>query len=199
MINSVKLLSNQKLVLFVSSGKVFSINPNDIPSGNSNPKSFVYFVDSIPNDKVVGILPSDCKKIFIASKNGKGFKSDIDYLITNQRKGKQFFNLKNNDKLIKVFSLNKSHIICVSKFQKMLVFDVLSVPELQKGVGVQLMKIKDKDYLSDIMDINITERLEWVTGSKTRKIDNIKFWLGKRAQTGKKIPKFFNKDLKFND
>ncbi len=198
-IYSAKLLSNQKLVLFVSSGKVFSINPNDIPGGNSNPKSFVYFVDSIPNDKVVGILPSDCKKIFIASKNGKGFKSDIDYLITNQRKGKQFFNLKNNDTLIKVFSLNKSHIICVSKFQKMLVFDVLSIPELQKGVGVQLMKIKDKDYLSDIMDINITERLEWVTGSKTRKIDNIKFWLGKRAQTGKKIPKFFNKDLKFND
>ena len=198
-IYSVKLLSNQKLMLFVSSGKIFSIDPNEIPGGNSNPKSFIYFVDSLPNDKVVGMLSSDSDKIFIASKNGKGFVTKIKHLITNQRKGKHFFNLKNNDLLIKVFSLNQSHIICISKLQKMLIFDASSIPELQKGVGVQLIKIKDKDFLSDITDINPKEGLEWTTGSKKRKLDNIDFWMGKRAQTGKKIPKYFNKNLKFNE
>ncbi len=195
---SVKLLSNQKLMLFVSSGKVFSIDPNDIPGGNSNPKSFIYFVDSQQNDSVVGLLSSDYEKIFLASKNGKGFISNIKKLVTNQRKGKQLFNLKNNDSVIKVFSIKKSHLICVSKLQKMLAFDIDTVPELQKGVGVQLIKIKDKDLLSDIKDINPEEGLEWNTGSKNRKIDNIDFWIGKRAQAGKKIPKFFNKNLKFN-
>ncbi len=194
---SVRLLSNQKLMLFVSSGKVFSIDPNDIPGGNSNPKSFIYFVDSIPNDKVVGLLSSGHNKIFIASKNGKGFKSDIKNLITNQRKGRQFFNLKNNDFLIKVFSLEKSHIICISNLQKMLAFEVSSIPELQKGVGVQLIKIKDRDFLSDIKDIYPKNGLEWRTGSKNRKLDKIDFWIGKRAQAGKKIPKYFNKNLKF--
>ena len=194
---SAQLLSNEKLILFVSSGKVFSIDPNDIPGGNSNPKSFIYFVDSKQNDKVVGILSSDLEKIFIASKQGKGFISNIKYLITNQRKGKQFFNLKNNDEVLKVISIKKSHIICVSKLQKMLVFDLSSIPELQKGVGVQLIKIKDKDFLSDFKDINPEDGLEWNTGSKNRKIDKIDFWLGKRAQTGKKVPKFFNKNLKF--
>ncbi len=195
---SVKLLSNQKLMLFVSSGKVFSIDPNDIPGGNSNPKSFIYFVDSQQNDSVVGLLSSDYEKIFLASKNGKGFISNIKKLVTNQRKGKQLFNLKNNDSVIKVFSIKKSHLICVSKLQKMLAFDIDTVPELQKGVGVQLIKIKDKDFLSDIKDINPEEGLEWNAGSKNRKIDNIDFWIGKRAQAGKKIPKFFNKNLKFN-
>ncbi len=194
---SVKLLSNQKLMIFVSSGKVFTIDPNEIPSGNSNPKSFVYFVDSITNDKVVGLLSSNHNKIFVASKNGKGFISNINNLITNQKKGKQFFNLKNNDSLIKVFSLEKSHLICVSKLQKMLAFDASSVPELQKGVGVQLIKIKDKDALSDIIAINPVDGLEWNTGSKNRKLENIDFWIGKRSQTGKKIPRYFNKNLKF--
>ncbi len=196
---SVKILSNQKLMLFVSSGKVFSIDPNDIPSGNSNPKSFIYFVDSIPNDIVVGLLSSHHNKIFIASKNGKGFVSDINKLTTSQRKGKKLFNLKSNDTVMKVFSLQKSHIICVTKLQKMLVFETSSIPELSKGAGVQLIKIKDKDFISDLIEINPKEGLEWTTGSKKRKLDNIDFWIGKRAQAGKKVPKYFNKNLKFNE
>jgi Type IIA topoisomerase (DNA gyrase/topo II, topoisomerase IV), A subunit len=145
------------------------------------------------------LLSSNVNKIFIASKNGKGFISEIKNLISNQRKGRQFFNLKSNDNLIKVFELNKSHIACVSKLQKLLVFGISSIPELQKGVGVNLIKIKDKDYLSDVININPDDGLSWSTGNKNRKVDNINFWIGKRAQAGKKIPKFFNKNLKFND
>ncbi len=196
---SINLMSNQKLIIFVSSGKVFTIDPNNIPSGNSNPKSFIYFVDSIPNDKVVGLLSSNHNKIFLASKNGKGFVSNIKKLITSQRKGKQLFNLKSDDSVIKVFSLQKSHIICVTNLQKMLAFEASSIPELSKGVGVQLIKIKDKDYISDLIEINPKEGLEWTTGSKKRRLDNFDFWIGKRAQAGKKIPRFFNKNLKFNE
>ncbi len=196
---STKLLSNQKLILFVSSGKVFTIDPKNIPSGKSNPKSFIYFVDSLPNDSVVGLLSSNHKNIFSATNNGKGFMSNISELMTNQRKGKQFFNLKNNDFVLKVFSLSKSHIACVTKFKKLLIFDKNAVPQLQKGVGVQLIKIKEKDNLSDIIEINLEEGLQWTTGSKNRNLDNAEFWLGKRAQAGKKVPKFFNKNLKFKE
>ena len=197
-IHSVKIFSNEKLILFVSSGKVFSIDPSEIPAGNSNPKSFIYFVDSLKNDKVIGLMTSNQSKIVVASKNGKGFITNVKLLVSNQRKGKQFFNLKNDDTVIKVFELNKTHLICVTYLQKMLSFEVSKIPELQKGVGVQLIKIKDKDFLSDIIDINPQEGLKWNAGSKTRKLDNINFWIGKRAQAGKKIPKYFNKNLKFN-
>ena len=81
----------------------------------------------------------------------------------------------------------------------MLIFDVASIPELQKSVGVQLIKIKEKDYLSDVINIYPKEGLQWSTGSKNRKIEKLDFWIGKRAQSGKKIPKFFNKNLKFNE
>ena len=81
----------------------------------------------------------------------------------------------------------------------MLAFDLTTIPQIQKGVGVQLIKIKDKDNLIDITDINPEDGFEWTSGSKKRKIDTIDFWVGKRAQSGKKVPKFFNKVLKFSE
>ncbi len=195
---SINLNSNQKILLFVSSGKVYTLDPNILPSGNSNPKSFIYFVDSMPNEKVIGLLSSIDKEFLIVSKNGKGFTSNTEYLVTNQKKGKKLFNLKNNDVVIKVLNLSKKHIACVTKLQKMLIFEIDTLPSLQKGGGVQLIKIKKDDFLSDVTQLTIKEGLEWNTGSKNRKLEDIEFWIGKRAQAGRKVPKYFNKNLKFD-
>ena len=195
---SVNLNSNQKILLFVSSGKVYTIDPNNLPGGNSNPKSFIYFVDSMPNDKVTGLLSSIDEELLIVSKNAKGFISNTESLVTNQKKGKQLFNLKNNDVVIKVLNLTKKHIACVTKLQKMLIFEIDALPKLQKGGGVQLIKIKKDDFLSDVTQLTIEDGLEWSTGSKNRKLDDVEFWIGKRAQAGKKVPKFFNKNQKFD-
>ena len=195
---SINLNSNQKILLFVSSGKVYTIDPNILPAGNSNPKSFIYFVDSMPNDKVTGLLSSTDEELLIISKNGKGFVSNTQSLVTNQKKGKQLFNLKNNDVVIKVLNLTKKYIACVTKLQKMLIFSKDTLPILQKGGGVQLIKIKKDDFLSDVTQLTIEDGLEWSTGSKNRKLEDVEFWIGKRAQTGKKVPKNFNKNLKFD-
>ena len=72
------------------------------------------------------------------------------------------------------------------------------MPKLQKGGGVQLIKIKKDDFLSDVTQLSIKDGLEWSTGTKNRKLEDIDFWIGKRAQAGKKVPKYFNKNLKFD-
>ena len=85
----------------------------------------------------------------------------------------------------------------VNKSKKILIFPLESLPVLQKGVGVQLMRIKESDALSDIQLIDLSDGLTWQIGSKIRTLEEIDFWIGKRAQSGKKIPKYFNKNLKF--
>ena len=82
--------------------------------------------------------------------------------------------------------------------QKMLIFEIDALPKLQKGGGVQLIKIKKDDFLSDVTQLTIEDGLEWSTGSKNRKLEDVEFWIGKRAQAGKKVPKFFNKNQKFD-
>ena len=119
-------------------------------------------------------------------------------MITNQRKGKQIFNLKSNDNVVRILNYNKTHLVCVTKLGKMLIFDTNILPIMNKGVGVQLIKLKENDNLSDVKLINLSEGLQWLIGSKKRRIEDVSFWNGKRAQAGKKIPKYFNKSMKFD-
>ena len=118
-------------------------------------------------------------------------------MLTNQKKGKNIINLRNNDALLNVHSLENKYLALVSKNEKLLVFDTSSLPTLNKGAGVQLMKIKDKDQIVDSSLIDLNEGLSWRKAVKTKTLKDIQFWKGKRAQVGKKIPKGFNKNLKF--
>ena len=119
-------------------------------------------------------------------------------MITNQRKGKNIINLKNNDQLLNVHYLEKNYLALVSKNEKLLIFETSSLPTLNKGSGVQLMKIKDKDFIVDSSLLDLKEGLIWTKATKNKNLKDIDFWIGKRAQVGKKIPRGFNKNLKFN-
>ena len=194
------ILSNQKLLIFVSSGRVFTINPNELPSGKANPKNFIYFIDSNMNDRLIKLLPfSTNLSCVVASFKGKGFIADLRNIQTSQKKGKQLFNLKDEDHLIKVIELNKSHLACVNSEAKLLIFETKTLPILQKGGGVQLQKIKTNVQLKDIQTFNLEQGINWKTGSFNKNEKLLDFWIGKRAQSGKKVPKRFNKNLMFYD
>ena len=193
------ILSNEKLLIFLSSGRVFSLDPNILPGGKSNPKSFIQFIEAGTNDKIVGVLNGNQNtKCLFVTKFGKGFIAPTQNMITNQRKGKQIFNLKSNDNVVRILNYNKTHLVCVTKLGKMLIFDTNILPIMNKGVGVQLIKLKENDNLSDVKLINLSEGLQWLIGSKKRSIEDVSFWNGKRAHAGKKIPKYFNKSMKFD-
>ena len=70
---------------------------------------------------------------------------------------------------------------------------------MKKGGGVQLQKIKKGDFLSDIQTFNLSKGIIWQIGSQLRNETDVNFWIGKRAQVGKKVPKRFNKNLKFKN
>ena len=190
--------SNQKLLIFVSSGRVFALNPNELPSGKANPKSYIYFIETESSEKLVGVIvPGENKKCLLTSLNGKGFIADTNSLISNQKKGKKLFNLKDSDILIKILIVDQDYIAITNKSGKLLIFNIETLPILQKGSGVQLMKLKTDELISDIKLLDQSEGLSWYSASKVKKLNDMSFWIGKRAQSGKKVPKYFNKNLKF--
>ena len=62
---------------------------------------------------------------------------------------------------------------------------------------MQLQKIKEDNYISDIQVFDYRTGISWKNGSVNKIEKNIDFWIGKRSQAGKKVPKRFNKNLKF--
>ena len=191
--------SNQKLLLFLSSGKVLTLDPNLLPGGKSSPKSYIELIDVGINEKLVGVFNANTQnKLLLISKYGKGFIAYSNKMITNQKKGKNIINLKNNDELLNVHFLDHEFLALVSNSEKLLIFDIASLPTLNKGAGVQLIKLKEKNYITDTLLFNLDKGLSWHKASKVKNLKDVKFWIGKRAQVGKKIPKGFNKNLKFN-
>ena len=196
--NFIPISSNHKLLMFLSSGKVLTLDPNVLPGGKASPKSYIELINVGVDEKLIGVFNANKqKKLLLISKFGKGFISISENMLTNQKKGKNIINLKNNDALLNVHSLENKYLALVSKNEKLLVFDTSSLPTLNKGAGVQLMKIKDKDQIVDSSLIDLNEGLSWRKAVKTKTLKDIQFWKGKRAQVGKKIPKGFNKNLKF--
>ncbi len=191
--------SNHKLLIFLSSGKVLTLDPNLLPGGKASPKSYIEMINVGVNEKLIAVFNANTqKKLLLISKFGKGFITLSDKMITNQKKGKNIINLKNNDELINVHFYDYDYLALISKNQKLLIFNIASLPKLKKGSGVQLMKLKNNDYITDSTLIDINEGLFWNKGSKVKHINDVNFWIGKRTQVGKKIPKTFNKNLKFN-
>ena len=191
--------SNQKLLLFLSSGKVLTLDPNLLPGGKSSPKSYIELIDVGINERLVGVFNANTQnKLLLISKYGKGFIAYSNKMITNQKKGKNIINLKNNDELLNVHFLDHKFLAVVSNSEKLLIFDIASLPTLNKGAGVQLIKLKEKNYITDTLLFNLDKGLSWHKASKVKNLKDVKFWIGKRAQVGKKIPKGFNKNLKFN-
>ena len=196
--NFIPISSNHKLLLFLSSGKVLTLDPNVLPGGKASPKSYIELINVGVDEKLIGVFNANTqKKLLLISKFGKGFISISEKMTTNQKKGKNIINLKNNDELLNVHFLENKYLALVSKNEKLLVFDTSSLPMLNKGAGVLLMKIKDKDFIVDSSLFDLKQGLSWSKVSKTKYLKDIQFWLGKRAQVGKKIPKGFNKNLKF--
>ena len=193
-----QIMSNQKLLIFISSGRVFTINPNDLPSGKSNPKSFIYFIEANIKDKFVKLMPfSKNLSCIIVSYKAKGFIANLENILTSQKKGKQLFNLKPNDHVLKVVTSNKNTFACVNNESKLLIFKLNDLPILQKSGGVRLQKIKADGFLSDILIFNYKDGISWISGKFHKNEKNIDFWVGKRSQSGKKVPNKFNKNLKF--
>ncbi len=196
---SISISSNHKLLLFLSSGKVLTLDPNILPGGKASPKSYIELINVGVDEKLIDVFNANKqKKLILITKFGKGFISISEKMITNQKKGKNIVNLKSNDELLNVHNLDKNYLALVSKNEKLLIFQTDLLPILNKGSGVQLMRIKDKDYIIDSMIFNNEEGLTWHKGSKFKILKDFDFWLGKRSQVGKKIPKGFNKNLKFN-
>jgi topoisomerase-4 subunit A len=196
--NFIPISSNHKLLLFLSSGKVLTLDPNVLPGGKASPKSYIELINVGVDEKLIGVFNANTqKKLLLISKFGKGFISISEKMTTNQKKGKNIINLKNNDELLNVHFLENKYLALVSKNEKLLVFDTSSLPTLNKGAGVLLMKIKDKDFIVDSSLFDLKQGLSWSKVSKTKNLKDVQFWLGKRAQVGKKIPKGFNKNLKF--
>ena len=193
--------TNDKIILGMSNGQFFTIDTNKLPNGRG-------FGD--PLNMIIDVpISASCISIFsyksginflLATKNGYGFKVNIDDCLAQTKNGKQIVSLAENDMLLKIVSINKNDdmVAIVGNNRKFLIFPISDIPTLSKGKGVILQKYNEPNtFLSDIKLFNSLSGLSWKNGVKNFKITDIKLWQVKRATIGHMPPDNFPKSNKF--
>ncbi len=189
----IKCKNNDKLLLFSSLGKFYTINCSKIITGRGFGEPVSVIVDKSDNEEVVELsVYNENENYLIASASGRGFIVNTSDLIASTRSGKKIMNLKQGDKSISCCKVIGDYIGVISgdkKSLKFLTYDLSEIPQMQKGRGITLQKIKIGKTCYAFTYKKEDGIIFMNKNKKTIPFNDIKPWLGKRAQAGKIQPK----------
>ncbi len=196
----VKAMTTDKIMLFSSSGKFFTLDAAKLPGGRGHGEPVRLMADMEATDQIVALFmhQSGAKRL-IASTDGDGFIVNEDDCVANTRKGKQVLNVKVPAEALVCRPLlaDADHVATVGENRKLLIFKLSELPEMARGKGVRLQKFKDGG-LSDATTLNLKSGLTWIDSSdRGWTVTDLAEWLGDRAQSGKLPPKGFPKNNRF--
>lgn len=192
--------STDKIMLFSSSGKFFTLEAGKLPGGRGHGEPVRLMADLDSTDSIVALfvhVPGT--KRLLASTDGDGFVVLEDECVATTRKGKQVLNVKapSEAQVCVPVEESDSHVATVGNNRKLLIFKLSELPEMTRGKGVRMQKFKDGG-LSDARTFKLKEGLTWIDSSgRNFTVTELKDWLGERAQAGRLPPKGFPKNNRF--
>ena len=197
---AIKATTADRLVLFATNGKFFTIEPNQLPGGRGHGEPLRLMVELEENHDFLEMFVHDTeRKLLVASSSGHGFIVPEAEVIASTRKGKQILVVADGDLATVCVAADGDMIASVGENRKMLVFKAEELPEMTRGKGVILQRFAE-GALSDVRIFAKKDGLTWLdTAGRTFTLQwaDLKDWSGVRAQAGKIVPKGFPRSNKF--
>jgi topoisomerase-4 subunit A len=185
--------TTDQLILFATNGRFYSISVSSLPSGRSHGEPIALMCDLAANDSVVSALVfNPDRKLVIASDAGRGFIVPEKEVLAQTRVGKQILNLSESESGVACVPVTGDLIASVASNNKLLIFSTSELPTLNKGRGVILQRFKEGKF-HGLTVFSSEDPLSGQRGKKKKILENYKDWTGKRAQSGRKLPKTFSK------
>jgi topoisomerase IV subunit A len=197
---AVKAMTTDKLILFATNGRFFTLDANQLPGGRGHGEPVRLMVDLEENHDFVEMFVHDAtRKLIVASSGGYGFLVAEEEVVASTRKGKQILNVADDEEAAVVVPAEGDMVATIGENRKLLVFKLEDVNEMTRGKGTILQRFKDGG-LSDIRVFNKKEGLTWLDSAGrtfTLPWSELKEWVGERAQAGHVVPKGFPRSNKF--
>ena len=191
--------TTDKIVAFASNGRFYTIGGDKLPPGRGLGEPVRLLVE-IPTDAdiVEMFVWAADQKLLVANREGKGFIVSSNDVLAQTKNGKQIMSVDDNGDAIicRAIPKNHNHVAVIGNNRKMLIFPLTQIPELNKGKGVILQKLKDAE-LSDLKTFNLKEGLTFTSGTREMSVPNAKEWVGERAGSGKLPPNGFPRSNRF--
>lgn len=192
--------TTDKLVLFGTNGRFYTIGVDKLPGGRGHGEPVRLMIDLGNDQDIVSLVVHDPeRRLLVASSAGDGFVVMEKDVIAQTKNGKQVLNVKGDveAQACHVISADADHVGTVGENRKMLIFPLADLPEMTRGKGVRLQRFKDGG-LSDVTTLVLKEGLEWQDAAgRSFKYDDLRDWVGSRAQAGRMVPRGFPRSNKF--
>lgn len=192
-------MSTDKINLFGSSGRMFTLAANDLPSARGFGESVRMMADIGAEETIVRAFVLDtAAKYLLVSRHGNGFIVSGENCIAQTRTGKQVMNVDDKNPATMCVPVTGDMFAISGSNDKLLIFATSEIPEMIRGKGVILQKYNaERTYVLDVMFFNQSDGFGWTTGRGTTKMDDWKPWVAKRASQGHTIPVGFPRSGKF--
>lgn len=190
--------SNQKVYLLDQTGRSYALAANGLPSARGqgepltsklNPANGVQFVQVI--------MGADDAPIVTLSSQAYGFLSTLKQLDTSAKAGKNYLSVTDGFKSLAIeFAQEKSHLALLSQQGRLLIIDMESLPQLNKGKGNKMMQLEAGDELISHLTLNLSQDvLKIHVGNRflNLKGEDLKAYYGKKATKGKLLPRGYQK------
>ncbi len=197
---AIKAQTTDKLVLFATNGKFFTIAADKLPGGRGHGEPVRLMIELEESADIVTLFVHQPeRKLLVASMSANGFIVAEKDVVAMTRKGKQVLNVSGADEAAVVTPADGDMIAVIGENRKMLVFPLNEVNEMTRGRGVRLQRYKDGG-ISDVKVFSKAEGLSWLDGAgREFRADDLMPWLGGRAQAGRMAPKGFPRNNKFGN
>ncbi|HWE46276.1 MAG TPA: DNA topoisomerase IV subunit A [Caulobacteraceae bacterium] len=182
--------STDKLLIFASDGRFFTIPVDRLPPGRGHGEPLRLMVDFDEGAKVVGVFAhKPGRKLLVASKDGYGFIVPEDDAIAQKRGGRQVLNGEG----VVCVAVEGDCVATLGANGKALIFDLAELPEMGRGKGVKLQAYREGG-LRDAMTFAKAAGPEWIdSAGRRRSWPDWQDYLGKRAQAGRVAPRGMKK------
>ncbi|WP_210483138.1 DNA topoisomerase IV subunit A [Microvirga antarctica] len=189
-----------KIVVVATDGRFYTIEAAKLPGGRGFGDPIRLMADLDEGAAIIATFPyKPGGKLLIAGSDGRGFVVPTDDVTANTRKGKQILNLDAGAKAVICAEAKGDHVAVIGENRKLVVFPLTQVPEMTRGKGVRLQRYKDGG-ISDAKVFALADGLTWKdTAGRTWTVgkDDLRDWIGNRAEAGRLPPKGFPKSNTF--
>ncbi len=183
-----------------SNGKFYTLDAAKLPGGRGFGDPIRLMADLDDGTDVVTAFPyRPGTKLLLVASDGRGFVAGADDLVANTRKGRNVLSVDAPARALVAAPAGGDHVAIVGENRKLLAFPLSQVPEMSRGKGVRLQRFKDGG-VADAKVFALDAGLTWKDSSArtwTVAGDDLREWLGNRAEAGRLPPKGFPKNNSF--
>lgn len=192
-------MSTDKINLFTSNGKMFTLSANDLPSARGFGESVRMMADIGAEETIVRAFVLDtAARYLLVGRRANGFIIAGENCLAQTRTGKQVMNVEDKNSAAMCINVTGDTVAVSGSNDKLLIFAADEIPTMARGKGVILQKYNaERTYVLDVMFFDAADGFGWTTGRGTTKLDDWKPWVARRASQGRTIPVGFPRSGKF--